>query len=142
MNCSGIKTLWLVLIVLVAMMPVCAQENGKSAPAATSQSEDTLALNSLVRFEGKSVVHLKNGRSQEFHIAMRSVGVHGKARIDRFPEQGFLIVNLHSGKVTTVIDGKEEHRKGGDFWVVPAGSHMSVQVESESALLQTVAIQK
>jgi hypothetical protein len=142
MNCSGVKTFWLVLVILVAVMPVCAQENGKSAPVATSQSEATLALNSLARFEGKGVVHLKNGRSYELHLALRSVGIHGKTRIERFPEQGFLIVNLHSGRVVTVIDGKEEHRKGGDFWVVPAGSHMSVQVESESALLQTVAIQK
>jgi len=44
--------------------------------------------------------------------------------------------------VNTVIDGKQEHRKGGDFWTVPAGTSMAVQVTSESALLQTLAIRK
>jgi hypothetical protein len=41
-----------------------------------------------------------------------------------------------------VINGKEEQRKGGDFWTVPAGGTMSVQVKSESAVLQTLAIKK
>jgi hypothetical protein len=62
--------------------------------------------------------------------------------VEKFPEHDFLVVYLHSGKVATVIDGKQENHKGGEFWTVAAGVNMSVQVTSESALLQILAIKK
>ncbi len=51
-----------------------------------------------------------------------------------------MIVHLHSGLVTTMIDGKKEKRKTGEYWTVPAGTQMSLQVTSESASLETFSI--
>ena len=124
--------------------------NLKAAPNRNAQPQregapDTQAAAPLLpvqRFEGKAVLKLKTGRAQELPVVLRSWGIHGQQHVAKFPDQGFLLVHLHSGKVVTVINGKEEQRKGGDFWTVPAGGTMSVQVKSESAVLQTLAIKK
>jgi quercetin dioxygenase-like cupin family protein len=76
------------------------------------------------------------------HIVVQDWGIHGRKPVEKFPEEGFMIVHLLAGKVATVIDGKEQTHKGGDFWTVSPGSHMSVQVTSESASLQTLAVRQ
>ena len=93
-----------------------------------------------VRFEGEIVMRLKSGATKTVHAVLTDWGIHGTSKIERFPAQGFLVVQLHSGYVTVVINGREEKHRGGDFWNVPAGASMSLQVTSESAVLQTMAI--
>ena len=97
-------------------------------------------LEPLVRFEQDVVVATKAAAAKKTHVVVANWGLHGSGKLDRFPEQGFMVVQLHSGNVTVTINGKAETHKGGDFWTVPAGATMSVQVTSESAVLQTMAI--
>lgn len=127
-------------VLLVVSSP--GQAGTQTPPKSAPQSEGVLALTKTDRFEGKTVLKLKTGRPQEVSVAMRSWALHGRLQIEKFPEHDFLVVYLHSGKVTTLIDGKQEQRKGGDFWTVPASASMSIRVTSESALLQTLAIRK
>jgi hypothetical protein len=132
------------LLVATVLLVVSSsrQTGAQTPPKSGSQSENVLALTKTDRFEGKTVLKLKTGRPQEVSVAMRSWALHGRLQVDKFPEHDFLVVYLHSGKVTTVIDGKQEQHKGGDFWTVPAAASMSIHVTSESALLQTLAIRK
>ncbi len=94
----------------------------------------------LSRFEGTAQLAVKGAAPATFHVSKKNWGIHGRQKIEKYPESGFLIVHLHSGLVTTIIDGKEEKRKVGDYWTVPAGSQMSLQVTSESASLETFSI--
>jgi hypothetical protein len=118
------------LAVLVAQPPAAQQ----TIP--TSQS----VLAPVVRLEQDVIVPTTGAVPQKVRVVLANWGIHGTQKIDRFPEQGFMIIQLHSGNVTIVINGKEEKHRGGDFWTVPAGATMSVQVTSESAVLQTMAI--
>jgi len=114
------------------------QEQPLSGPG---QSSETLgALKSIERFDGRTGLRTRRGKLEELHVVIRNWQLHGRLRVEKFPEPGFAIVHLHSGKVVTVINGKEQQRNGGDFWIVPAGSSMAVQVVSESALLETTAV--
>ena len=120
-----------------------ASAPAQHTPAPAQQKTETAApLKPLERFEGQAAFRTKQGKPKELHIVIRNWEIHGRQRIDKFPEEGFMVVHLHSGKVTTVINGKEEKRSGDAFWTVPAGSSMSVQVTSESALLETMAVRK
>jgi quercetin dioxygenase-like cupin family protein len=92
------------------------------------------------RFEGTAVVKTKGAAPASFHVIKRNWGIRGRQKVERFPEPGFMIVHLHSGLVTTIIDGKEEKRQIGEYWTVPAGAQMSLQVTSESASLETFSI--
>ena len=98
--------------------------------------EPVPVLEPSVRFEQDLVVATKTA-AQKSHVLISNYAIHGAGRIERFPERGFMVVQLHSGAVTVTINGKAEQRKGGDFWTVPA---MSMQVTSESAFLQALVI--
>ncbi len=56
------------------------------------------------------------------------------------PGKGLLVVQVRTGTITTVIGGKREERKEGDFWTVPAGVAMGVETGQDTAILQTVLI--
>jgi hypothetical protein len=111
-------------------------------PAGAEQGSQTLTrtLVPLTRFEGDLRIQPQKGASKDLRVVTRNWLIHGRQKIERFPEMGYLIVHLQSGKVMTVIDGHETARDGGAFWTVPAGSSMSVRVTSESALLEVTAV--
>ncbi len=107
---------------------------GKDQPAAPN------ALQPIERFNNRQMTLLKNGKPARVHITIRDWQVHGRQKIENFPEGGLRIVYLHSGTVTTVIGGKEEKHQPGGYWNVPAGTSMGVQVTSESASLHIVSV--
>ena len=110
------------------------------AQQAPAEQASVPALEPSVRFEQDLVVATRGAAAKKSHVLIANYSIHGAGRIERFPEQGFLVVQLHSGTVTVTINGKTEQHRGGDFWTVPAGAAMSLQVTSESALLQTLII--
>lgn len=131
------------VVVAVSTFGVTAGVAQKKNSAQTEQKpEATSAVQPINRFEGKTAFRTKQGKSKELHVVIRNWEIHGRQRIEKFPEQGFMVVHLHSGSVTTVINGKEEKHGGNAFWSVPAGSSMSVQVTSESALLEVMSIRQ
>ena len=117
------------VVVLAAQQP-SAQRPPESAPV----------LEPSVRFEQDLVVATKGAAAKKSHVLIANYAIHGSGKIERFPERGFMVIQLHSGAVTVTINGKEEQHKGGDFWSVPAGAAMSVLVTSESAFLQALVI--
>ncbi len=107
-----------------------------------TESKAEHGMEALTRFQGKVAVRTKTAVLRPLSVAIRNWQLHGTQRIEAFPERGSLVIQLHSGKVKTVINGKEAERKQGEFWFVPAGARMSVEVTSESALLQVFSLQK
>jgi quercetin dioxygenase-like cupin family protein len=129
------------LRLLMPVLGLSLVEIAASTASAQTKSESVAALSPRVRFEGDVAVQTKAGASRMMRVVLRDWTIRGAQRIERFPEQGFAVVQLHSGNLTTTINGKQEKRSGGDFWTIPAGATMSVQVTSESAVLQTMVIQ-
>lgn len=115
----------LALVVLAACWPMCAQN----------------AIQPIERYNSVlSNLMIAGGRPISARIAIRDWQIHGQQKVDRFPETGTLIVELQSGRITTTIGGATAERQPGEHWTVPAGTLMSVQVTSESAVLHVVSI--
>ena len=55
------------------------------------------------------------------------------------PVNGFYVANLVGGIVTVTINGISEKHLPGEFWVVPDGKSMYVQLEGQNAVLQTIS---
>ncbi|HEY2446644.1 MAG TPA: hypothetical protein VGI20_12995 [Rhizomicrobium sp.] len=119
------------LVPAMAMAAVAAKQEQGPAPGTVVPLE---------RFDGSVRIHSPRAAAETLHVIARVWQIHGRQHIAKFPEAGFLIVHLHSGKVVTVIDGKETQRHGDDFWTVAPGSSMSLRVTSESALVETTAV--
>jgi|SRR5579864_2115152 len=111
-------------------------------PFADSQQKTEAALIPVERFDGVTTLLTKAGKRRDIHIILRNWIIHPGEKVSRFPETGFMIVQLRAGKVIVMIDGKEQKHQTGEFWAVPASSLMSIQVTSESAVLQTMAVRK
>jgi quercetin dioxygenase-like cupin family protein len=119
--------------VLAAQRSSAQQAPAQQPPPAAPVLEPT------VRFEQDVALPAKRP-AKPSHVLLSNWAIHGTGKIQRFPEGGFMVVQLHNGAVTVTINGKAEQHKAGDFWTVPAGAAMSVEVTSESAVLQTLAI--
>jgi quercetin dioxygenase-like cupin family protein len=130
----------MVLLVVGAMSLTAMPQQ----PSATSQEQGRAAerLSRTDRFVGSVTMRNKAGKSVPMRVSVRTWGISGGREAIRLPEQGFVIIQLHSGKLTTIIDGKEQEREEGEFWVVTPGAQMSVEVKSEAAVLQAMTLQK
>ena len=112
-------------IVLALCWPMCAQNTVQPIERYNNAQSNLLTV---------------GGRPVSARIAIRDWQIHGQQKIERFPETGTLIVQLQSGRITTTIGGATAERQPGEHWTVPAGTSMSVQVTSESAVLHVVSI--
>ena len=91
------------------------------------------------RLEAATTVMNKEGKPLPVNGTLRHWIIPGKRTVE-ISEPGFLLVELRGGKVSTVIDGKEEKRVPGDFWTVPAKGKMTIQVTGESAGLDVLSV--
>jgi len=132
-----------VLFVLVTALQAQQPVGGKQQPV-PSKEESTApnALQSQERYNNRQMTWLKAGKAVPAHVTIRDWEIHGRQKIEKFPETGALVVHLDSGRITTTIGGKQEKREPGDYWSVPAGTSMGVEVTSESAALHVVTIGK
>jgi len=129
--------------VLVAALHAQPPAPGNQQPASSKEEAAAPnALQPLTRFNNRQINFLKAGKPTAAHVTIRDWEIHGRQKIAKFPETGALTVHLQSGRIITTIAGKQEKREPGDYWSVPAGAAMGVQVTSESAILHVVAAGK
>jgi quercetin dioxygenase-like cupin family protein len=64
-----------------------------------------------------------------------------KHRKFALPLSGFYVANCISGRITTTINNISEKRSPGEFWIVPQGTSMLVQLEGQNASLQTIVFE-
>ena len=133
------KVVAVVFVVSAAALAATPQN-----PTSKNQEEGraTERLSRTDRFLGSVTLKNKAGKSVPLKVSVRTWGITGGREAIRVPEQGFVIVQLHSGKLTTVIDGKAQERGEGEFWVVGPGTQMAVEVTSEAAVLQAMTLHK
>jgi hypothetical protein len=97
-----------------------------------------------VRFQGNISLAPVSGKAKAakpLSVTIHRWSVLGGRTVERFPETGFVLVQLLAGRVTTNIGGKQQNRSMGDVWVVPAGASMALRVQREMATLETIAVQ-
>lgn len=56
------------------------------------------------------------------------------------PGSGTMFIELKAGELTTVIDGKRQERREGEFWTVPEGSTMTIETEDDAVIIETTAV--
>ena len=113
------------------------------SPACAQTANDVPGLLApLRRAEEVVTFAAKDGKSQAQRVAIDQWTLVAGREITRFPAEGDVLVQLRAGLITTLIDGQRQDRKEGDFWLLPAGTQMSVSVKTEMATLQTVSLKR
>jgi hypothetical protein len=114
----------------------------QTAPPSEEQAKTDALRKPFDRFDTTVELRPREGMARRLRVVMRNWIIDNRRQIARFPEEGFLIVQLRAGKLTTTIDGKRDERTEDEFWTVPVGSVMSVETGNDSAIIQTVAIRE
>jgi hypothetical protein len=145
-----------VLVVETVIVLVCfgQQPSPSPSPSAspakpgeqidTTKFDEPMPLQPIERLDGRTA--LKNPRllaagQAEIQMTLRNWTIPNRQRIERFPEQGFLIVQVRSGEdVYTVIDGQRQKRTVEEFFTVPSGSNLSIETGNDTVVLQTMAV--
>lgn len=119
-------------------LPLAAAQQKPEAEASSSGEAPEVAT----RFS--DILRLKNvkGAAVPLKVEVKRWTVTRSARAVEMPGQGFYIVQLIWGNITTDIAGKTAARHTGDFWVVEKGQRMAISMQrpQESVGLQTIAV--
>jgi hypothetical protein len=121
------------IMVLLALAPALAQER-------------TSPPRSIERFDGKTRVRVRDPQGQtqivEVNVRIQNWAIEGRQKVDALPLQasGLMIVQLRGGELTTVIGGKRQERKEGEFWTVLPGAPMGAETKNDTASFQTIMV--
>jgi hypothetical protein len=127
------------ILVAALLLPFSVANSG-AQEATAARDANTSAVQARHRFEGAVTLQTKAAAATSLAVLKQNWALRGRQSLESFPVTGITIVHLHSGLVTTTIDGQEVKRNTGDYWTVPAGSQMKLLVTSESASLETLSI--
>jgi quercetin dioxygenase-like cupin family protein len=88
------------------------------------------------------IVSLQRPQVSKVNVAIHLWTIREGQRHDalELPGKGTLVVQLRAGTLTTIIGGRRQERKEGEFWTVPTGISMGVETGQDTAILQTVLI--
>ena len=75
-------------------------------------------------------------------VTIRQWSIAGAVRVTRFPEEGFLVIELRGGQLITTINGERREREDGEIWTVPAGAAMTVETGRDMAILEVLAVKE
>jgi hypothetical protein len=134
-----------VLFSLVALAtPSVAQKVAAAESEATgkldAKYESWRAFQATERFSGPVVLKSTKGAPIPLRVELRVWSLDAGRGPQKLLVPEFTIFHLRAGTLKIVVNGKEEVRKSDDFWVLPAGSEMAVQVKGEAAVLETTSM--
>jgi hypothetical protein len=97
-------------------------------------------VTATTRYEGTAAVSVKAGAPVTLQVLRKNYGVIGPKAQITLPETGFMVVHLRVGRVTTILNGERRERTPGEFWTVPTGAQLSIEIIGESASLETFSV--
>ena len=56
------------------------------------------------------------------------------------PSRGTMTAQLRTGSLASIIGGKRQDRKEGEFWTIPAGASLGLATEMDTAVVQLTVI--
>jgi quercetin dioxygenase-like cupin family protein len=101
---------------------------------------NTATIQQVERFQESTTVLDTKGMKRRVRASVRVWTILGDQTIPEFEEHSFLLVQLLGGKVTTGIDGKEQKRRKGEFWVLPSNKRMSIHTTGETTTLEVTVL--
>jgi len=133
------------------LIAVCAVTLLGTAPRAESTNKGPGFVSSNDRFSGRLAPDAKAAKPLDFHYQVLSLAPGTKAatsppakttylQLPLKARGGLVVYELRAGKLTTIIDGKRQVRREGEFWVVRPEQNILLEADDDSVVVQTVQI--
>lgn len=119
------------LICLVLLLPFSLALPQQAQAPRAEKKELFSGVLSLVRPQASKVdvgVHLWVIRGGQRHDSLDT------------PPKATLVAQVRAGSLTTIINGRRQERREGEFWTLAPGVRMGVETGQDTAILQTVVV--
>jgi hypothetical protein len=129
-------------VFLLAPVPVFAQQSSKQKSADSKEAATSAwkAFRMRERFQGPLTLKTKAGKTLSLNVGLRVWSIDGTLGRQTLRTTDYTVFRLRAGKIKTVVDGKEQVRNVDEYWTLPAGSTLSLEVKGETALLETTTV--
>jgi len=106
------------------------------------QAAELRSTETRVRFEQSLSIRTREAAAQPVRVSLRDWVVRNGQRAT-LPAGGMLIVQVHGGgPVFTSIDAVRTERQDDEFFVVPAGSALTVETGKDTCVLIVLEVQR
>lgn len=106
--------------------------------AATPQVAKTFRVRE--GFQAPLTLMTKQGKTVSLKVAMHRWSIDGVLGPQSVRVDEFTLFQLRSGKIKTLVDGKEVTKSADSYWTVPAESTFTFEVKGETALLDAMTV--
>lgn len=113
------------------------QKSADSKDAATAAWK---AFRMRERFQGPLILKNKAGKTLSLNVGLRVWSIDGTLGRQTLRTTDYTVFRLRAGRIKTVVEGKEQVRNVDEYWTLPAGSTLSLEVKGETALLETTTV--
>jgi len=129
-------------VLLLTPVHVLAQQASKQKSADSKEAATAAwkAFRMRERFQGPLTLKTKAGKTLALNVGLRVWSIDGTLGRQTLRTTDYTIFRLRAGKIKTVVDGKEQVRNVDEYWTLPAGSTLSLEVKGETALLETTIV--
>jgi hypothetical protein len=122
------------IVFAVALAPLLLAPGPVQGPA---QNREVLTVRN--RFDTTLTYRTAAGSERRVHVSRQQWSLIGQSILPRSPEPGLLVVQLTGGDAKITIGREERTPRGDEFWSVPAGTPMRIDVGREQATLEVLA---
>jgi len=91
-------------------------------------------------FQAPLTLITKQGKTVSLKVGMHRWSIDGTLGRQTVRVDEFTLFQMRSGKIKTVVDGKEVIKGADDYWTLPAGSTFTFEVKGEAALLDAMTV--
>jgi gentisate 1,2-dioxygenase len=112
----------------------------RQPPAGAAQPQP--GTDTRVRFEQSLTLRTAEAAAQPVQVSLRDWVIEN-GQTATLPARGMLVVHVRAGgRIVTTIAGARAEHKDDDFFVVPAGSGLSVQTADDTCVLTILEVQR
>jgi hypothetical protein len=141
---EGIMNKILKCILSVSLLtPVLVFAQSSKQKSADSKDAATAAWKAFrmrERFQGPLILKNKAGKTLSLNVGLRVWSIDGTLGRQTLRTTDYTVFRLRAGRIKTVVEGKEQVRNVDEYWTLPAGSTLSLEVKGETALLETTTV--
>jgi hypothetical protein len=131
-----------------ALTAACMVAAWAAVPSARAQQPPQAAANGEVAktfrvregFQAPLTLITKQGKTVALKVGMHRWSIDGTLGPQTVRVEEFTLFQMRSGKIKTMIDGKEVIQGADAYWTLPAGSIFTFEVKGEAALLDAMTV--
>lgn len=91
-------------------------------------------------FQAPLTLTTKQGKTVSLKVGMHRWSIDGALGRQTVRVDEFTLFQMRSGKIKTMIDGKEVMEGADAYWTLPAGSTFTFEVKGEAAVLDAMTV--